>query len=124
MVERPARVLGYDWVFVFGKFLECSHKLCISAVPHGDHGIAAQAGEFRAAHRRSAQDCTKFFRLHLSQPVKPGIDQAFPRLKFFGGGNWRFAVPWTNVLADITTKNMPPYARAQVFGNLAALLDR
>ena len=69
MVERPLGMFGDDWVCVPGKFLQRRHELLIAAVPHGDYGIAAQAGKFRASHRRSAEDGTEFFRLHFGQPV-------------------------------------------------------
>ena len=60
---------------------------------------------------------------HLSQPFQRGIDQPFPRLKFRRGGSRSFAVPGTDILADVAAKNLVTHARPQVLGDRAPLLD-
>ena len=116
-------MLGYDWVGISCKVSECRQKFYVTAVSHRDNSIAAEAGSFGAADRRFPKHFVEFFRLHFGQPVEGGIDKAVAGLEFGGGGYGSFAVPGTNILTDIATKDVAADRGALLFRDLATLFD-
>src|SRR5579859_7051895 len=65
----------------------------------------------------------EFFGGHFRQPVQTWVHQAGARAKFLSAGHGSLPVPGANILADIAAKDMAADARAQIFGDRAALFD-
>jgi hypothetical protein len=95
----------------------------IPAVAHGDRDISAQAGAFGAANGRAAELLPEFFRADFAEPLERGVDQPFSRLELGCAGRWCFAVPGTDILADVASEDVAADAFAHFFGDRAALFD-
>src|SRR5262249_43596248 len=110
--------------FVLCHFFERRNERLAAAISHGDRNIPAQSGELGAPHRRLVKNLLKCWFIHLSQPFKSRIHQSVSGLKLSGRSEWRFAIPWADVLTDVAAKHLRAHSTSQFFCDLTALLDR
>lgn len=65
---RPACAFCYGFVLVGCQFFEVGKEFGVSAVAHGDGGIAAKAGSSGAADWGSAEGLAEFFPRNFRKP--------------------------------------------------------
>ena len=98
-------------------------EFSLAAVPHRQRSVTPQALPLGAADGRAAKHFAILRFVHLRQPLQRWIDEGLARLKFRGAGHGCFAIPRTDVLADIAAKHMPPQFFTHGFRNRTSLLD-
>src|SRR5271157_1726797 len=114
-LQSPARVLGNNRILVATEFLQHRQKALVSAVAHRDCNVAAESVQSCALHRRAAKDFAELIDAKPRQPFEFGVDQLRPRLEFRHPADRSFAVPWTNILANVAAEDLASDANAQFF---------
>ncbi len=123
LAESPGGCFREDRVSGVRPGFERGTEARESAVAHGDGKIAAEAVEAGALDGRAEEPCAEGVGIHRGQPVEGGIDELGARRELGVDGDGRFTIPGADILADVAAEDLAADAVAEVFGDVAALLD-
>ena len=110
--ECPAGSFSDDFVVVVRQLLEYGQEFLPAAIADCDYSVAAEARSLGPTNRGAMKDLPEFLFGNPRKPVQSGIDQARPGVEFKSGGDWSFAVPRADVLANVAAKKVGSHARA------------
>lgn len=123
LADGPAGTFGQDLVFTVTPCFKLRQKSFIATVSHRDSYVTMQSFAARPFQRRTFEVSAKFRSVKRSEPAECRIDQLRPRPAVFFTTDRSTPVPGTDLLADVTTEDLPSYRLAKLFRNTAFLFD-
>src|SRR5262245_20098895 len=116
-------MLPHHSLYIVEQAFQQGNEGRLPRVPHGHTDITQETAAFRAFKRCTPKALFKIFTAHASQVFQQWVHLGRVGLYVRLSGEVAFAIPRTDVLANIAAEDMVPHLWAKLFWNSTLELD-